>query len=165
MKTNTLVLKKRLFRLVNTSEIHFSLTQVSPIEGRLAQEPREAGHIPKAQVDPLTSQRMHTMGCIAAHRATKARLLKCTQLAGRLKYYSLSFRRSYPMSATRCRMYSDAWPMPRGNMTRLFAPIPATLGGSCRGEPAEGMMADRAPRNREPAVSISSDWFSLLHFL
>lgn len=160
-----LALKKRLFRLVNTSEIHFSLTQVSPIEGRLAQEPREAGHIPKAQVDPLTSQRMHTMGCIAAHRATKARLLKCTQLAGRLKYYSLSFWRSYPMSATRCRMYSDAWPMPRGNMTRLFAPIPATLGGSCRGEPADGMMADRAPRNREPAVSISSDWFSLLHFL
>lgn len=70
---------------------------------------------------------------------------------------------SYPMRATLCLMYSDAWPMPRGNMTRVFGPIPATLGGSCRGEPADGMMADRAPRNREPAVSISSDWFSLLH--
>lgn len=76
----------------------------------------------------------------------------------------LSVSLSYPMSATRCRMYSDAWPMPRGNMTRLFGPIPATLGGSCRGEPADGIMADRAPRNSEPAVSISSDWFSLLHF-
>lgn len=67
------------------------------------------------------------------------------------------------MRATRCLMYSDAWPMPRGNMTRDFGPMPATLGGSCRGEPADGMMADRALRNREPAVSISSDWFSLLH--
>lgn len=60
-------------------------------------------------------------------------------------------------------MYSDAWPIPSGNMTRDFGPIPATLGGSCRGEPADGMMADRAPRNSEPAVSIRSDWFSLLH--
>lgn len=30
-------------------------------------------------------------------------------------------------------------------------------------EPADGMRTDRALRNREPAVSISSDWFSLLH--
>lgn len=53
--------------------------------------------------------------------------------------------------------------MPSGNMTRVLGPIPATLGGSCRGEPADGMMVDSAPRNREPAVSMSSDWFSLLH--
>lgn len=71
---------------------------------------------------------------------------------------------SYPMRAARCLTYSDAWPTPRGNMTRDFGPIPATLGGSCRGEPADGMMVDRALRNREPAVSISSDWFSLFHF-
>lgn len=70
---------------------------------------------------------------------------------------------SYPMSATLCLTYSDAWPIPSGNMTRVFGPMPATLGGSCRGEPADGMMADRALRNTEPAVSISSDWFSLLH--
>lgn len=53
--------------------------------------------------------------------------------------------------------------MPRGNMTLDFGLIPATLGGSCRGEPADGIKTDRALRNREPAVSISSDWFSLLH--
>lgn len=70
---------------------------------------------------------------------------------------------SYPISATLCLMYSAAWPIPSGNMTLLFGSIPATLGGSCRGEPAEGMMADRVPRNREPAVSIRSEWFSLLH--
>jgi hypothetical protein len=54
--------------------------------------------------------------------------------------------------------------MPRGNMTRLFGPIPATLGGSWRAEPADGMRTDRAVRNREPAVSTSSLWFSLLHW-
>lgn len=67
------------------------------------------------------------------------------------------------MSATLCLIYSDAWPIPSGNMTRVFRPMPATLGGSCRGEPADGMMTERALRNTEPAVSISSDWFSLLH--
>lgn len=60
-------------------------------------------------------------------------------------------------------MYSDAWPMPRGNMTRDFGPMAATLGGSWRGEPAEGMMVASALLKRDPAVSTSSDWFTLLH--
>lgn len=53
-----------------------SLTQVFPIKGRLAQEPCEAGHIPKAQVDPLTGQRMNTMGCITAQKVKSQSLLK-----------------------------------------------------------------------------------------
>ena len=46
--------------------LEFPLTQVLPVKGRLAQEPREASHIPKAQVDSLTRQGMDTMGCIPA---------------------------------------------------------------------------------------------------
>lgn len=94
-----LSVRKRLFHLVNTSETHFSLTQVFPIEGCLAEEPREAAYVPKAQVDPLTSQGMHTMGCITAHTATEARLVKCTQLAGRSKFIPTFLpNESHPMS-------------------------------------------------------------------
>lgn len=71
---------------------------------------------------------------------------------------------TYPMSATRWRMYSVAWPMPSGNITRLFGPMPAMLGGSWRAEPLSGIRTDRAVRNTEPAVSTSSEWFSLLHW-
>lgn len=79
-------------------------------------------------------------------------------------HWSVKVWLSYPIRATRCLTYSDAWPIPKGNMTRDFGPIAATLGGSCRGDPVDGMMTDRALRNSEPAVSTSSDWFSLLHF-
>lgn len=46
--------------------LYFALTQVLPVEGRLAQELRETSDIPKAQVGSLTRQRVHTMGCIPA---------------------------------------------------------------------------------------------------
>lgn len=70
---------------------------------------------------------------------------------------------TYPIRATRCRTYSEAWPIPKGNMTLLFGLMPATLGGSWRADEPVGIRTDRAIRKREPAVSIISEWFSLLH--
>ena len=57
-----------------------SLTQVLPVKGRLAQELREASHIPKAQVGSLTRQRMDTMGCIPAKTNMSHSLSKYIQL-------------------------------------------------------------------------------------
>lgn len=42
------------------------LTQVLPAEGGLTQVLCETGHVPKAQVDSLTRQRMHTMSSVTA---------------------------------------------------------------------------------------------------
>lgn len=42
------------------------LTQVLPAEGGLTQVLCETGHVPEAQVDSLTRQRMHTMSSVTA---------------------------------------------------------------------------------------------------
>lgn len=60
--------------------LEFLLTQVLPVKGRLAQELREARHIPKAEVDSLTCQRMHAMGCIPAYTNKSPFLSKYIQL-------------------------------------------------------------------------------------
>lgn len=44
------------------------LTQVLPVEGRLTQQLCKTGHIPEAQVDSLTRQRVHTMRSVPAKK-------------------------------------------------------------------------------------------------
>lgn len=46
------------------------LTQVLAVEGRLTQQLCETGHVPEAQVDSLTRQRVHAMSSVAAKRHT-----------------------------------------------------------------------------------------------
>lgn len=60
--------------------LELSLTQVLPVKGRLAQELREASHVPKAQVGSLTCQRMDAMGCIPAKTNIFPSLSKYIQL-------------------------------------------------------------------------------------
>lgn len=62
----------------------FLLTQVLPVKGRLAQEVCEARHVPKAEVDSLTCQRMHAMGRIPAQTNKPTFLSKYRQLT---EYY------------------------------------------------------------------------------
>lgn len=62
----------------------FLLTQVLPVKGRLAQELCEARHVPKAEVDSLTRQRMHAMGRIPAQTNKPTFLSKYHQLT---EYY------------------------------------------------------------------------------
>lgn len=61
--------------------MEFSLTQVLPVKGRLAQELREASHIPEAQVGSLTRQRMDAMGCIPANTNMPPPVFKQAQAA------------------------------------------------------------------------------------
>ena len=63
----------------------FSLTQVPPVKGRLAQELCEAGHVSKAQVGPLSRQRMHTMGGIPAQTIASPFFKNTFNMTGTLK--------------------------------------------------------------------------------
>lgn len=52
------------------------LTQVLPAEGRLTQQLCETGHVPEAQVDSLTRQRVHAMSSVPAKEAKIKTLLQ-----------------------------------------------------------------------------------------